>query len=1220
MPGERFFVPTTAWGASPATRPQPSFLPGESGPSWLGGPDEVRQVAMLCDPVLTLLYLAGYEIPMIVLGRGEQSGDRVALDTTDLRVRASTGTWSSQVGTVHPGGGVRAVALQALPMPHWQRSPAPGEAALAHPIPIDLTVAGVTLDADTGGWIVLDLTPVAARATIAMARQQLLGPVVAVVARFQEARTVGTPPGLSGMYDPANWRAVVPSGGAATFAGDARETLSRVTLRLTGGPQAWSNDNDPDTVPLANVDQVREFLEADLPDPSREPFQLDLDHGWDPVELQMNTTPVGIFDLDDHFRELAGLRRLGADPDLQGLTTTILDLHDRRLVDVLDGFAAASPAADPCAEAAAFATDLATPLSAAAVAVMCACLLARPVGHPDLVKQRLEDTLAADYSALYDQPEPRAAIRDSLIAACQAADSQNPALNPGGVAAPADSPHAEWFAELLAGVLTSEPTPTMPGFAVAGYANPLLEVADAWDRWAPLLESLPAGPKLIALTCDVFRECGHAQVALAAADRVIVHYREELARIWHQPDANGRPGHHWSHPVHGAEFSGMGSTRRGVEGWSGQLLVSLLTMLANTCEGTEHAHLYDALFELVGPDPVADYDIEAFEAEYAELLADSTEPLVAEYTLLLGLMDGYASAATEAEAARYNIRPLQQRFGELAADPVVIEELDRHREPAFMSVPNEWLSLEDLQLGIEAFARAPHHQALLICLDDEARRAYEEAMIERVRRVYPVATAEVLGVFVGVSFALEAGSLIEAMQQDELISMLDDVAEVHHYSVPSLSQKLAKVLKEGPIGIPKAFYSETLNTTRARIAWVAISRRAFWGAMRTGAGQDGPTHQAIQAFLRKDDEMRLLARLVEDELTVPVAKAAAAGHVFTVFVGGLVLWQLVTEGEPTDPDKILGASRDLGMAGVSAGLLMVQVGDLAVSYFRTAPDEWAAVVAGINVAGSFLSKLSTFVTLLSNALAMMRYLASGDYIGALLMLAATVASVVAFAAVASGVGLPAGAVAATIAALLGLMDVARHFVIFHLAEKALWDRTVGVRELLFAAAVAMVAPLDGKVVLTQPLPAVGEATATELGYIEPLVGGENNNDADDVVALDIGDGITAMYPVQEETGGHLFLVCPIPAMASRALLTDDRERSVSLGDVLLSLRPRFESWIVAAGTVFDAVFVEQDGRVAQGDVVASLAGKSLRAPHAGTVGAFETLTDSERIRIWADMP
>ena len=37
MTGERFFVPSSAWGTELMNAAQPSFLPGETSPSWLDG-------------------------------------------------------------------------------------------------------------------------------------------------------------------------------------------------------------------------------------------------------------------------------------------------------------------------------------------------------------------------------------------------------------------------------------------------------------------------------------------------------------------------------------------------------------------------------------------------------------------------------------------------------------------------------------------------------------------------------------------------------------------------------------------------------------------------------------------------------------------------------------------------------------------------------------------------------------------------------------------------------------------------------------------------------------------------------------------------------------------------------------------------------------------------------------------------------------------------------
>ena len=84
------------------------------------------------------------------------------------------------------------------------------------------------------------------------------------------------------------------------------------------------------------------------------------------------------------------------------------------------------------------------------------------------------------------------------------------------------------------------------------------------------------------------------------------------------------------------------------------------------------------------------------------------------------------------------------------------------------------------------------------------------------------------------------------------------------------------------------------------------------------------------------------------------------------------------------------------------------------------------------------------------------------------------------------------AVAATLAAVLVLIDVVRKYVFAYLSERALWSATVCAHELLFAPTVAIAAPLDGDFVLTVGFPADGEITVTDLGTLLPLAGGNDN--------------------------------------------------------------------------------------------------------------------------------
>ena len=54
---------------------------------------------MTVEPVLTLLYLAGYVVLEIVIGEGDAEDEWVTFDPTDSRIRSGTVTWTAQTPT-----------------------------------------------------------------------------------------------------------------------------------------------------------------------------------------------------------------------------------------------------------------------------------------------------------------------------------------------------------------------------------------------------------------------------------------------------------------------------------------------------------------------------------------------------------------------------------------------------------------------------------------------------------------------------------------------------------------------------------------------------------------------------------------------------------------------------------------------------------------------------------------------------------------------------------------------------------------------------------------------------------------------------------------------------------------------------------------------------------------------------------------------------------------
>lgn len=1245
MAGEPLFVPTTTWCTQQSRSPQPSFLPGVTAPLWWTGAGEFTDLLLGVESVLILLQLAGYQVDEVIIGAGEEVGEWVSYDPATTRLGTGDGTWTGHTGSAHPASGNRQLAIRAVPMPHVQRSGADTSApVLGQRISIPMILGGrsidgvvtptVSLSATEAGWVVLQARHVAVTWDSAGAvRDQMLGALAEALTTFQSAGTAPSPPGLTRLYDPTNWLpspSVVP----ADRARDVVETLSRVTVRLTAGPLSYDAEATPR--PVVGLEPALAFLDKEVPHPRRRmPRNLRFSD-W--TSLRDATKVAGLAGDIDVKAELSDLERLGVDTELQNLTTTILDLHHRELVDAFGGFAAPPIIEDPCTRAFELAqpADLddadnpvaPAPLTPDDVEVMCACLSQGITADSHLVAARL----VADYPLLYADLDSRALIRAALIEACAAADSMNPALNASGATA-AELESAEHFAVLLAAALTTEPKPGVPGFDVAGYVNPLLEVTDAWDRWSA---SLTDNTKFLSLTCGLFRDCGHQAVARFAAQAVINHYLPRLKEL-----ERGDDGHHWSHPVFGDEFHGLGTTTRpGLEGWSESLVISLLAMLANTHEGNDLTFLNDTLFlrdalaDLVGSDPLVDYDIDGFESAYAELLGASHDSLVREYTLLLGITVAYATAATEADAGRYSAAPLKSRFSELVATQDLLERLEALREEAFVSVPNEWLSVEALQFGIEEFAQSARHQLMLLCLDDERRLAYQEDVVDRVRRVCPKAAEVVLGVFIGVASAIEAGSLIEAIEDGDLLMMLDDVAAVYGFpaTASTFTRYLVKVLKEGPVGISKGYFTSTQD---AATAMVAARRLELWGPMLASGPPDvGPTEDAITAYLQHVDDAEALAKSIKDDLAPSVYAVTTAGHVVSIFVAGVVAYQFLVEGvAPATEQSALSAGRDVVM-GASAGvqLITATLGSIAVKWFGEHPDEWIALVDGSIRVGKVLTKLSSVVTFLVNGVTMVRYLMEDplEWFGAALMCGATGASAIAALVAVGLITAPVlGAVAATIAAVLVLIDVARKYIAVVGEQGELWQEAVVEPMLLFSGRVTLATPDAGefsRTVAYQP----GDEVSEIGEFVWPTDGGESRDVAGTAGAFTIGEGITVMYAGTTETAtdtgvaGDFTVWCPIPAVAMVAVEIGEGNDALFFDDSLLEVRPRFESWVEAPGADFDEVFVDRGDRVDTSTVVATLAGdppSPLFAPHDGVVGAVESPADPGfvygRIRIWA---
>ena len=150
-------------------------------------------------------------------------------------------------------------------------------------------------------------------------------------------------------------------------------------------------------------------------------------------------------------------------------------------------------------------------------------------------------------------------------------------------------------------------------------------------------------------------------------------------------------------------------------------------------------------------------------------------------------------------------------------------------------MPSGFGSLDELRVAVDDYAQSTRYLLLLMCLSDDRRDALQQDLCDRVRRVNPAATENVTGAMLGASFALESGAMIEAIGEDDLVTMLNDVDEVYHLSLRISKVKTAKMLKDVPVGIPKAF------VTAAAKEQAKLPRQTSGRRSRSGDGSSGVT-------------------------------------------------------------------------------------------------------------------------------------------------------------------------------------------------------------------------------------------------------------------------------------------------------------------------------------------------------------------------------------------
>jgi hypothetical protein len=1211
---ENLLVPTTAWQTRIVPRPRPMFAPGETSPSWLGGIDEVPLLVTAAEGLLVPLYLAGYDVDEILIGEGDDAASYIVLEVAAMRLRQGTTTWEAHTGAPHPRSGDRSLAIHAAPLPYDLAAFADQSVPLA----MDLRLTGVQPNPFTGGWLVVGAEQQSdVWADTHRIRDEMLDQLADVWATIH-GDPIDVPAGLLGILDPSNWH-TIDAGVTPSPYEELINALTELGYQSTLGRLVGSDG-------VVTEDEARAFLESEVPAGERRQVW----RNWRDLTLGRRISMAEALDdlgLDEAERNaavghLATLQRHGLDGDRQSLLMAILHLHERHIINAIGGYSD-DVTSDACTRALAYADpSFAGPLTPEQIGEMCECLGRGITETSHVVATRL----VAEYPGLLDDEPTRTLIRDTLITSCYVADSCNGTLNSTGIAQGDYRSSAEYFADLVRDMLASAPLDPDQTIDPSRVSNHAIEAHDCWSRWSTMLEPAdtlnrtPLGYKMHALIPIAFHDCGNAEVARLAAQSVERWYWPKLLDLWDERH------HHWARPEMRGDFAApYGSTLDGVQGWSEDLLVKLLEMLRiNTPWADIPTLQQDGLFLLAGFDPLMLFPIEDFEKDYAELVAESPDPLVQEYSLLLSLLSDYAHAADESTAGRYDARRIGERIGELdeAGAPAALEAL---REPAFEvlagHLPIEYRTIAAWEAAIRTSIQTTAFRAFVGLLDAESRIVVEADFVGRCRRVCPAVGLEVVGAFRAVDSAFSSPNLVagaSAMTEDELTAAFEEVCKAVGLPSTNLPRQLAKTMKES-FKIADTWLSATQTALDKGLNERLDYNHAATAAIRSlvwPTAQSRPSDIQVRHFLDDFYRNKALADELNAELSAVresypdrITAAKELGNLMSLVTAGVVVYQLTQEKIGSAP-TVLSQVRDVVVgAGATAWLgyraLGVLVGD--ADYFTN-------VLAAIKAGNDFLSAFSGWVSLATNAYQGYVYWLDGDWVGMLLYTsAATASGIVLLAAVGAIEVSVITAVAGFIAAAVVLIDVARLYVLRWLAAAEYRRQFLTYAAgpgLFFAPTVALRVPQEGSYQITRAY--ATDDVVGELGLLTPDPAGAQG---DPTPEFTVDEGVSRVDLAA--TGAEPLILASPHALVASAPIVPAVFGEVAAGETVHEVRPAFEWWRELSTADPDqaqvAVSVEQD--VVAGAELATAGGTTIFAPGTGQVGSIEHRADLGLLRI-----
>ena len=157
--------------------------------------------------------------------------------------------------------------------------------------------------------------------------------------------------------------------------------------------------------------------------------------------------------------------------------------------------------------------------------------------------------------------------------------------------------------------------------------------------------------------------------------------------------------------------------------------------------------------------------------------------MIQEFTLLVDAGEPAMPRRQPTEAGRYDALRIHDRLNALAGEvPHPLSRIEALRDDALTATRRrneavQFASMDDAGRRGAELGRVVQFQSLVSLLDEAAAVTFQEAYLDRVRRVCPAVANDVLGAFVTIRSVAEANKVTDGMSTDDLETVITAVIQ-----------------------------------------------------------------------------------------------------------------------------------------------------------------------------------------------------------------------------------------------------------------------------------------------------------------------------------------------------------------------------------------------------------------------------------------------------------